>query len=113
MKKLVSLAALLFITSSLVGCNNSTSENDKKDKDENSKQSEQQESTQSKKNAPMDEITEDDIVNKTEENLKGQDVIKYELKDGSIIIGTEKEDDINKINEAIRNSNEKESKSFE
>lgn len=58
-----------------------------------------------KKNDALDkgEITEDDIVKKEKWSYNGQDYIKYELKDGSMLIVPEGEDDLGKINESIKN----------
>ncbi len=47
-------------------------------------------------------ITEDDVESKTKENIKGEEVIKYQLKDGSAIIAREGDDDLDKINEALQ-----------
>lgn len=48
------------------------------------------------------EITEEDIVSKTTVTFDGEEYVKYELKDGSVIIVKKDEDDLDKLNEAIK-----------
>lgn len=100
------LVALL-IGGMLVGCSNAPKNNDSSSKDNTSK-----ETTPKSKNDALEkgELTEDDIVSKTKETLGGQDVIKYVLKDGSVIITFEGDDDLNRINESIKNENKAEQK---
>lgn len=119
MKKRVVLLCMLLVGSmSIVGCSNSNKKSENTNKTEDSRSSKndsnenqnQQNNSEGLKNRalvkdPLEtgDIKEEDIASKSKENIGGEDVTKYELKDGSIIIVTEDEDDSNNTNDDIKN----------
>lgn len=120
MKKRVVLICMLLVGAmSIVGCSNSNKNAENTNKTEDSRTSKNDSNTNkdsSNKNnnssngqaAPKDdalakgELTEDDIVSKRKENLGGQDVTIYELKDGSAVVGTDGNDDLDSINNDLK-----------
>lgn len=117
-KRIVLLCMLLVGSMSIVGCSSSNKKAENTNKTEDSRNSKDDSNkNQNPQNnqgsgngqAPQNdalakgELTEEDIVKKSKENIDGKDVVKYELKDGSVVIGTEGEADLNELNDSIKN----------
>lgn len=105
-KKLILISVLLVGLLAVTGCSKPSNKSET-EKNNNHSSTDKGATDKKKSNSKDDalgsgEIKESDIVSKTKEHIGGQDVIKYELKDGSMMVVPEGEDDLDKINDAIK-----------
>lgn len=104
-KKLILISVLLIGLLSMAGCSKPASDNGMQNNNENATTN--RDSNNNEDAFGKGGINESDVVKKTKENIGGKDVVKYELKDGSVILAPEGEDDLDKINDAIKKNKNK------